>query len=795
MPTNIHFFGTVATSKNIIAYGSHGSYMLTSDKGKNWNQFSMNKFGEIRKIVNYNDTLWGVIDVGFIIRSTNHGMIWETYKIQLNNGNVFVSLEIADNDIYIRSLQGILRFDKNINFLNSNSDSILKCTSFNYNDHQDSPNIYYYDYLHLSNGKLFLDSKYFDGIIFLTHDLNKLDSINLKEKIFITNPSQFGLYGIYEIENKTVFNLSGNLYCSDNSFSNWTYFYTDTNYMNRNDPKFSQKWGSYYLGSYSVFNNILYVPHSELNTDKYKHWMMKYNNQSGTLIKLNNPFENKYYSSRYMYWDFEGTAGYAFRDIGTFFEDSIIVKAGVCKSLLQTLDNCKTWNLVSNLNGQPRLILNDSTYYYINDEPFTNDINRTNNYGLTFLPTELALDTVHRYNDTEIDTVSYLSYFFKTTIFYIDEIGRGFCIGTKEDFSDPQKNNFAYTIDGGKRFKFLNVTNLDVGNETDPRIASNVVKINDKYMISLGTSKPLYHDSLFNRIYMIDTNFTNFRLLTYNTLLRIHHILASDLEHYIVLTTSQDKKDLFKFRFEIKETNDSGKTFTTINSIDQQLTLDQIYEHNKDTVFFSTFSPAYLYLYDRKRNVIDTLYKRGYDDSVKVMVISGKFYLVGNNLFLENTDRKDLTKWAESPWDFGRPTFESVIFKGNVAIAKLRDSLRQTNYYRIMPKKETKVNEEKVEIEYYNNHFYAGAPFPLPAETAVKTKISWDMSFDLVDAVKGVYNIYGEKIESKENIQINIFGKSSAELVWNCFNIPSGLYFILVHHNGISDCVPIIVGK
>jgi hypothetical protein len=177
------------------------------------------------------------------------------------------------------------------------------------------------------------------------------------------------------------------------------------------------------------------------------------------------------------------------------------------------------------------------------------------------------------------------------------------------------------------------------------------------------------------------------------------------------------------------------------------------------------------------------------------MYLSGKWYLVGNNLFLENTDRNDLTKWTESPWDFGRPSFESVIFKGNVAIAKLSDSLRQTNYYRIMPKIETKVNEEKVEIEYYNNHFYASAPFPLPAETVVKTKISWDMSFDLVDAVKGVYNIYGEKIENKENIQINIFGKASAELVWNCVNIPSGLYFILVYHNGISDCIPIIIGK
>ncbi len=59
---------------------------------------------------------------------------------------------------------------------------------------------------------------------------------------------------------------------------------------------------------------------------------------------------------------------------------------------------------------------------------------------------------------------------------------------------------------------------------------------------------------------------------------------------------------------------------------------------------------------------------------------------------MENTDRSDLTQWREGKWDYGKPNFESVIFKGNVAIAGLSDSLRPFNYYKITLKKETPIN-------------------------------------------------------------------------------------------------------
>ncbi|MCX6152875.1 MAG: hypothetical protein NT007_01810, partial [Candidatus Kapabacteria bacterium] len=124
------------------------------------------------------------------------------------------------------------------------------------------------------------------------------------------------------------------------------------------------------------------------------------------------------------------------------------------------------------------------------------------------------------------------------------------------------------------------------------------------------------------------------------------------------------------------------------------------------------------------------------------------------------------------------------------------DSLRPLNYYRIMVNKSSDVKEEtKPEILYYTTHFYASAPYPLPSVNSVTAKISYDMSFDLWEAIDGIYDLNGEKLEGKQNIILKNQSKAYAELFWNCASVPNGNYFIVVNHNGISDCIPVIVGK
>jgi hypothetical protein len=59
-----------------------------------------------------------------------------------------------------------------------------------------------------------------------------------------------------------------------------------------------------------------------------------------------------------------------------------------------------------------------------------------------------------------------------------------------------------------------------------------------------------------------------------------------------------------------------------------------------------------------------------------------------------------------------------------------------------------------------------------------------------------VFDIYGTLVEGKENIKIiNTIGKAQAELFWENITVPSGIYFILIRHNGVTDCIPVLVAK
>ncbi|OGU61402.1 MAG: hypothetical protein A2X64_07035 [Ignavibacteria bacterium GWF2_33_9] len=85
------------------------------------------------------------------------------------------------------------------------------------------------------------------------------------------------------------------------------------------------------------------------------------------------------------------------------------------------------------------------------------------------------------------------------------------------------------------------------------------------------------------------------------------------------------------------------------------------------------------------------------------------------------------------------------------------------------------------EIEVKNN-FYTQYVFPNPAHDRVTAKIYWDLRLDIGTAKIGIYNIYGNKIESDENIEIIQESDWSGKLTWNCSGVPVGTYFIKIDY-------------
>ena len=86
------------------------------------------------------------------------------------------------------------------------------------------------------------------------------------------------------------------------------------------------------------------------------------------------------------------------------------------------------------------------------------------------------------------------------------------------------------------------------------------------------------------------------------------------------------------------------------------------------------------------------------------------------------------------------------------------------------------------------NYFYSYDVYPNPAKEKVTANIYWDKTLDINNAEVGIYDIYGNKIESQENIEIIQESDWTGKLVWNCSGIPAGTYFIRIQY-GTQDRV------
>ncbi|MFN3782199.1 MAG: hypothetical protein ACK4SO_08490, partial [Candidatus Kapaibacteriota bacterium] len=348
------------------------------------------------------------------------------------------------------------------------------------------------------------------------------------------------------------------------------------------------------------------------------------------------------------------------------------------------------------LCATPGVIKNDSTYFFVLQDKEITEVNRTSDGGITFLPSR---NFVEGYESRRP-----LYCFISLPIFYIDSTGSGFLRGR---YKVENCDRIYYTYDFWDTYSYTpgypDPDSLRSKRYIPPCEAANIVKFDNCYLIATSCKADnLPEKPYYLRIVVLDTSYTQAtRAVWDDEWLKILHILPSDVVNkFIYFCLVQDSTKPSKEWFEIRSTTDTGKTYATLHRIyDFEGEILQFHQHNADSVFFTTSLPDRLYLYDRKTNELKILWSNEETFYYPLlMVISDRFYLVGQELFLENTDRSDLTQWREGKWDYGKPNFESVIFKGNVAIAGLSDSLRPFNYYKITLKKDTATSVEDARI-------------------------------------------------------------------------------------------------
>jgi hypothetical protein len=101
------------------------------------------------------------------------------------------------------------------------------------------------------------------------------------------------------------------------------------------------------------------------------------------------------------------------------------------------------------------------------------------------------------------------------------------------------------------------------------------------------------------------------------------------------------------------------------------------------------------------------------------------------------------------------------------------------DYYEISFSNDNWLSVDEIEKRDY---FYSYDLYPNPAHERVTAKIYWDAGLDINSAQIGIYDIYGNQIEARENIEIVQESDWSGKLTWNCAGVPFGSYFIKIDY-------------
>ncbi len=231
MPLNINYYGAVSTGNNTIVYGDYGSYLLSSNNGVSWKQYSLNEYGKINKIVNYKDTLWGIIEEGFVIKSIDDGKSWSKIKLLVTENEKIYDIFVFDNNILIKTNFELKLINRQFNCLKTLSklsdSSLIKDGYINQ----------FTDSLFIFNTWTKNPKSY----IILNQELSEIRTVNIEEKIPKINKNSIYFYfAAYKINDSIVIDINHCLYYTDINLSYLNYFYKDNYYLNPKNPDFKK---------------------------------------------------------------------------------------------------------------------------------------------------------------------------------------------------------------------------------------------------------------------------------------------------------------------------------------------------------------------------------------------------------------------------------------------------------------------------------------------------------------------------------------------------------------------------
>lgn len=94
-----------------------------------------------------------------------------------------------------------------------------------------------------------------------------------------------------------------------------------------------------------------------------------------------------------------------------------------------------------------------------------------------------------------------------------------------------------------------------------------------------------------------------------------------------------------------------------------------------------------------------------------------------------------------------------------------------------------------------DNYLFNYLPSPIPASTEVRTLLYWDNSISFDKENIKIFNINGVEVGREQDISLDIINSYSGNLIWNCTNVPDGVYLIRISHGNKKRTIKVMVKK
>ncbi len=793
-----NFNGVASNGSSIIAYGTDGIILRSTDLGEKWEQVAVNDSFNILKVVNISQTYYGLIKNG-IIYSNDNGKTWFEFRTSEEIPDIFPH----KNQLICVFKDKIQRYDENLNFVREHKidlDSsyyratIYKNTTISVA--KAGNKLFYYS----RNWKL--ASFNLETNVFKEIDLNEIlpgNSWPLREKLFSNDSDRLFLITsdtLYEYrtdENKIekVFKKP-NVIKNDSQITYlaikdqiYAIYPLTFRVMNADSVTYSNSLDSLYFGV----------------IDK----------QNKTLTNIKNPVNDRF------------IANLRINDLKLFNigGKEIFAAVGNGKLIYISTDGGKNWVLKSLLNelnqlssifvfgrSKVRLITNTGKFYFTNDG------------GITWLPQKNYLPSkVNAYPQIKM---------------FIDSL-RGFFLGKEMVIKSPPPN-FYYTLDGGNTVvsERINFSIKSGGSFTVLFSKGKVILLSsDTYKKHKSTEIAILNESLKQEDWVLHTDtiwaekpyslkqVQDSLWITYafqygDTLYGLSPVYLDTVFTGFDVYSSTDFFNTWKKIFFFPALNSSVLTPLQIK--------DTVLIHfSKITESSYEFTIMALYLQNHRFKKYKLSLDKYHPNFSEIFRYCDKYYIFGlpkdfdttstpvKHLLAISLDKDEINDYEEIevPIKYNPLTFGDEIITVNTStrFSEKDDSLlvfaslnnfipnKPPTFLFLIPKPCEPVSstpeEPLVEFEYlYVSKTY---PNPSPTNNTINFRVYYEPKYEINELNIIAYDILGQKVAEREAFEITPVNQYTVEVKWKTQNLSPGLYLILVKLGNVASSATYIL--